>query len=225
MAKKPSTSSLDRADIVDFVVDDRTPEETKAIYNTWASSYEEDLAAQKYKAPNIMAQFINTELQIKKDAVILDCGSGTGLLGVQLKNLGYTCIDALDYSDEMMSEAKKKKLYRRHFLEKVAKNSKLTLKDAEYDVVALCGCLMPGHIMPDALPEVARLLKPNGRLMWIHRTLDHYEGKSVQFLETQFTATLQSLCRQFRLEIVVRKKVQEYRAKCDGQIFALKKKS
>lgn len=224
MAKKPSTSSLDRSDIVDFVVDDRTTEETRAIYNSWAPNYEEDMTLQKYKAPSIMAHFINQEQQIKKDAVILDVGCGTGLLGVQLKDLGYNYIDALDYSEEMMSEAKKKSIYKRHFLEKVAKNNKLTLKDAEYDVVALCGCLMPGHIMPDALPELARLLKPNGRLMWIHRTLDHYESKSEQFLETRFTATLQALCRQFRMEIAVRKKVQDYRAKCDGQIFALKKK-
>ncbi|XP_077495469.1 uncharacterized protein LOC144106502 isoform X2 [Amblyomma americanum] len=224
MAKKPSTSSLDRSDIVDFVVDDRSPEETKAIYNNWATNYEEDMAMQKYKAPSIMAHFINQELQVKKDAVILDVGCGTGLLGVQLKNLGYSYIDALDYSEEMMTESKKKNIYRRHFLEKVYKNNQLPLTDGEYDVVALCGCLMPGHIMPDALPEVARLLKPGGRLMWIHRTLDHYESKSEQFLETRFTGTLQSLCRQFRMEIVVRKKVQDYRLKCDGQIFALKKK-
>ncbi|XP_037554949.2 uncharacterized protein LOC119431539 [Dermacentor silvarum] len=84
MAKKPSTSSLDRSDIVDFVVDDRTTEETRAIYNSWATNYEEDMALQKYKAPSIMAHFINQELQIKKDAVILDVGCGTGLLGVQV---------------------------------------------------------------------------------------------------------------------------------------------
>ncbi|XP_077495712.1 methyltransferase-like protein 27 [Amblyomma americanum] len=224
MAKKPSTSSLDRSDVADFVVDDRSPEETKAIYNNWASNYEEDMALQKYKAPNIMAHFINQELQVKKDAVIIDVGCGTGLLGVELKNLGYSYIDGLDYSDGMMAEAIKKNIYRRRFIERVSKSGKLPLKDGEYDVVALCGCLMPGHIMPDALPEVARLLKPNGRLMWIHRTLDHYESKSEQFLETRFTGTLQSLCRQFRMEIVVRKKVQDYRLKCDGQIFALKKK-
>ncbi|XP_070376872.1 methyltransferase-like protein 27 [Dermacentor albipictus] len=224
MAKKASTGSLDRSDLVDFVVDDRTADETRAIYNSWANNYEEDMALQKYKAPSIMAHFINQELQVKKDALILDVGCGTGLLGVQLKNLGYSYMDALDYSEEMMSEAKKKNLYQRHFLEKVSKNKKLPLRDGEYDVVALCGCLMPGHIMPDALPEVARLLKPNGRLMWVHRTLDYYESKSEQFLETRFTGTLQALCRQFRMEIVVRKKVQEYRLRCDGQIFALKKK-
>nr|XP_037273066.1 ubiquinone biosynthesis O-methyltransferase-like [Rhipicephalus microplus] len=172
-----------------------------------------------------MAHFFKEELQVKKNAAILDVGCGTGLLGVQLNKLGYSTMDALDYSEEMMSEAKKKSIYKRHFLEKVAKNNKLTIKDADYDVVTLCGSLMPGHIMPDALPEVARLVKPNGRLMWINRTLDAYESKSEQFLEAHFTGTLQSLCRQFRMEIVVRKKVQDYRNNCDGQIFALKKKA
>ncbi|XP_029831690.2 methyltransferase-like protein 27 [Ixodes scapularis] len=224
MAKMPSTSSLDRSDIVDFVVDDRTPEETKAIYNSWASNYEEDMSMQKYRAPNIMAHFINQELKIKKDAIILDVGCGTGLLGVQLKNLGYSLIDALDYSEEMMGEAKKKCVYKRHFLEKVARNSKIPLRDGEYDVVVLCGSLMPGHIMPDALHELGRLVRSSGYLMWIHRTLDHYEHKSEQFLEARFTATLHTLCKQLRMELVVRKKIQDYRFKSDGQIFALKKK-
>ncbi|KAL3187669.1 hypothetical protein MRX96_024705 [Rhipicephalus microplus] len=225
MAKQASTSSLDRNDLVDFVVDDRTPKETRAIYNSWAPNYEEDMTMQKYEAPGLMAHFFKEELQVKKDASILDVGCGTGLLGVQLKNLGYSTMDALDYSEEMMSEAKKKSIYKRHFLEKVAKNNKLTIKDADYDVVTLCGSLMSGHIMPDALPEVARLVKPNGRLVWINRTLDAYESKSEQFLEAHFTGTLQSLCLQFGMEIVVRKKVQDYQNNCDGQIFALKKKA
>ncbi|KAK8763709.1 hypothetical protein V5799_033684 [Amblyomma americanum] len=105
----------------------------------------------------------------------------------------------------MMAEAIKKNIYRRRFIERVSKSGKLPLKDG----------------VPCATDfECAA----NGRLMWIHRTLDHYESKSEQFLETRFTGTLQSLCRQFRMEIVVRKKVQDYRLKCDGQIFALKKK-
>ncbi|XP_064485193.1 uncharacterized protein LOC135397523 [Ornithodoros turicata] len=224
MAKKPSTSSLDRSDIVDFVVDDRAPEETKAIYNSWAPNYEEDMTVQKYKAPAIIAQFISQELKSPKTAAILDVGCGTGLLGVQLKSLGYSTMDGLDYSDEMLAEAKKKALYKRHFLEKVAKGFKLPMRDAEYDLVVLCGSLMPGHIMPDALPELARLVRTGGYLTWIHRTLDHYEHKSEQFLESRFTATLQALCKQQRMDLVVRKKVQDYRCKSDGQIFALKKK-
>lgn len=44
----------------------------------------QDMNMQKYKAPNIMAHFINQELKMKKDAIILDVGCGTGLLGVQV---------------------------------------------------------------------------------------------------------------------------------------------
>lgn len=45
--------------------------------------FPQDMSMQKYRAPNIMAHFINQELKIKKDAIILDVGCGTGLLGVQ----------------------------------------------------------------------------------------------------------------------------------------------
>lgn len=57
----------------------------------------------------------------------------------QLKNLGYSLIDALDYSEEMMSEAKKKSVYKRLFLEKVTKSNRLPLKDgmSSSDQIAL----------------------------------------------------------------------------------------
>lgn len=46
----------------------------------------QDMHMHKYKAPNIMSQFIEQELKVKKDAAILDVGSGTGLLGVQVNS-------------------------------------------------------------------------------------------------------------------------------------------
>ena len=42
---------------------------------------------------------------------IIDAGAGTGLIGVELKKLGYTNLCALDISAEMLREAKKKEVY------------------------------------------------------------------------------------------------------------------
>ena len=42
---------------------------------------------------------------------IIDAGAGTGLVGEALAKLGYTNMDALDISQEMLDEAEKKKVY------------------------------------------------------------------------------------------------------------------
>ena len=44
---------------------------------------------------------------------IIDAGAGTGLAGEELFKLGYTNIDALDISQEMLNEAKKKNVYKK----------------------------------------------------------------------------------------------------------------
>ena len=48
-----------------------------------------------------------SELNLPKEAKILDCGAGTGLLSYFLQPLGYANIDALDGCEKMLEKAKK----------------------------------------------------------------------------------------------------------------------
>ena len=52
----------------------------------------------------------------KDDLKIIDVGAGTGLIGIELQNLGYSNLHALDISPEMLKEAKKRNIYKRLFL-------------------------------------------------------------------------------------------------------------
>jgi ubiquinone/menaquinone biosynthesis C-methylase UbiE len=49
----------------------------------------------------------------KDEIKIMDAGAGTGSVGVELGKLGYTNLHALDISQEMLDEAKKKTCIRR----------------------------------------------------------------------------------------------------------------
>ena len=49
----------------------------------------------------------------KDEIKIMDARAGTGNVGVELSKLGYTNLHALDISQEMLNEAKKKKVYKK----------------------------------------------------------------------------------------------------------------
>ncbi len=79
--------------------------ETKALYRDWASTYDETmLDGLSYLTPSRTAQLLADAVE-NKSARILDVGSGTGLAGENLAELGYTNIDALDYSADMLGIA------------------------------------------------------------------------------------------------------------------------
>ena len=49
--------------------------------------------------------------KFESHAFTLDVAAGTSILGLELNKLGYTYIDALDMSQEMINRAKNKKVY------------------------------------------------------------------------------------------------------------------
>ncbi|TVR85770.1 MAG: hypothetical protein EA428_15290 [Spirochaetaceae bacterium] len=69
-------------------------------YKSWAGDYDSDLLGSfGYVAHIASARALDRALETQTNAVILDAGSGTGLVGEELKKLGYTTMDALDYRD------------------------------------------------------------------------------------------------------------------------------
>ena len=51
----------------------------------------------------------------RKELNLIDIGSGTGLVGVELYKNGFTCVDALDPSDAMIKASRDKGVYRNLF--------------------------------------------------------------------------------------------------------------
>ncbi|XP_038061163.1 uncharacterized protein LOC119731934 [Patiria miniata] len=77
---------------------------------------------------------------------LLDCASGTGLLGQELKKRGFLRIDALDTSKESLDYSRKKQVYTNYFY--------------TYDGICMCAAMGKAHVRPDCFPELVRITKP-----------------------------------------------------------------
>jgi predicted TPR repeat methyltransferase len=80
-------------------------------YNQWADHYDADLAQHNYRTPERVAQALLRHLS-DLHAPILDFACGTGLSGQALHHAGFSCIDGVDLSEKMLSQALKKGVYR-----------------------------------------------------------------------------------------------------------------
>ena len=137
-----------------------TSEELLKYYQDWTkkNKYNQDMVNWKYTAPQ------ETVLVLKKYALnnkykILDAGCGTGLVGIELKKCGYSDIDGVDFSQDML-DLVPQDIYKK--IEKVDLNKPLKFKANMYDVVMCVGTFTYGHVKPQALDELIRITKNGG---------------------------------------------------------------
>ncbi|MGX5804412.1 class I SAM-dependent DNA methyltransferase [Bradyrhizobium sp. Arg314] len=137
------------------------------LYRGWASAFDLDQGRVGYCGPMIVAELAGAVqtayLARERNAIaILDAGCGTGLVGVELKRLGFRLIDGFDLSEEMAEKARQTGVYRQARGE-VDLNGRLSAySSASYDLTVCCGVLTLGHVRPDGLRELARVTRPNG---------------------------------------------------------------
>ena len=135
-------------------------EELMDAYKSWATNYDADtVEAFGYVAHIASAKALDETLD-RKDAYILDAGCGTGLVGEELARMGYTRMDALDYSKEMLDEAETKKVYERHIQADLSKP--LDMEDNRYDAIVCTGTFTYGHVKAEAFDELVRITRPGG---------------------------------------------------------------
>ena len=95
-----------------------------------------------------------------KNIKILDVGAGTGGIGEMLKSRGYTNVDALDISQEMLNVAASKNLYKKLICAPLTDTHMKEIETAEYDVVLCGGVIAYGQTPPGAIEQCARFVKP-----------------------------------------------------------------
>jgi predicted TPR repeat methyltransferase len=135
-------------------------EELMDAYKDWATDYDSDTVDRfGYVAHVATADALERSMDAK-DAYILDAGCGTGLVGIELAQKGYVKMDALDYSKEMLDEAERKKVYRRHIQADLSKP--LDIDVDCYDAVVCTGTFTYGHVKAEAFDELVRITKPEG---------------------------------------------------------------
>lgn len=96
----------------------------------------------------------------KDEIEIIDAGAGTGMLGIELQKLGYNNLHALDISQDMLNEAKKKKVPYRKFICAPLSDQRISeIETGEFDALASAGTLVKAHVRACAFVEMIRMVK------------------------------------------------------------------
>lgn len=145
---------------LDKVYTAKNHEQLMDAYKDWASDYDTDTVERfGYVAHVASAEALDNVLD-SHTALILDAGCGTGLVGEELVKRGYTKMDALDYSKEMLDEAARKNIYQRHIQADLSKP--LDIENDLYDAIVCTGTFTYGHVKAHAFDELIRITKPGG---------------------------------------------------------------
>lgn len=168
--------------------------ETKDFYSQWAATYDEELVDGRGYAMPLRCRAAFAEHVTDTTTPVIDLGCGTGLLGRELAALGFGTIDGIDYSPEMLDQARQLGIYRD--LWSADLNDPLDIAEGAYGAVAAMGVFSFGHVYADALEEMCRILTPGGMLIIGVNEVFVGEGTLVPKLEALEAAGV--------IEIVVR---------------------
>ncbi|XP_071823768.1 methyltransferase-like protein 27 [Apostichopus japonicus] len=156
----------------------------KELYDSWVPSYDKDLINNhKYIGPSKVSAVFADHCPIK-DASILDCGAGTGLVGEKLHALGFTNISGLDISQKSLDVAAQKGLYKKLVCAQVGKEN-MPFNDDEFDGLVCSGCMVPSHMSPSCFREWVRVVKPGGIIALVMRRayVELLEGEEEYFYD------------------------------------------
>jgi MFS family permease len=139
----------------------------RSEYDRIATAYDAELVDDMgYRAPAAVASVVRR--LVPTDARILDVGAGTGLLGEELAEAGFSRIDALDLSPAMLTEAGRKRVYLD--LREGRLGDPLAYDSASYDGVVAAGVLTVGHAPASCLDELVRITRRGGHVIFSLRT-------------------------------------------------------
>ena len=127
-------------------------------YDNWASDYESDLVNEMDYVAHIDAARIFSETLIDKNCRILDVACGTGLVGEELRRLGYHQVDGTDFSGEMLKFSKQRAVYQQLFQHDFTGPLKIP---GQYDAVICVGMFSFSIPKITAMIHVSRAAKPD----------------------------------------------------------------
>lgn len=159
------------------------PEATRDLYDAWSSSYDAEVQDNGYATPARVAEALRAHSP-DPDRAILDFGCGTGLSGMALRAAGFTRIDGVDISRDMMARAPAG-LYRA--LDQIAPGEIVKDTTTDYAAIAAIGVVGAGAAPLEVLDGLLGALTPGGLLGFSfndHTLADPaYEARIDSYLE------------------------------------------
>jgi ubiquinone/menaquinone biosynthesis C-methylase UbiE len=147
-----------------------TKSNTQNLYDRIADVHNLALRLNGYR--DSVAKYLRSlDLKITEDSLVLDAGSGTGIVTMSLQDAGYkpkrTIAFDLSFNSLRLSRdqfRKDKKTDARRISTTQGNVLKLPFADETFDVIITCGVLeyVP---LDDGLKELARVLKPEAKLV------------------------------------------------------------
>lgn len=152
--RKPRLSMFERARRL------ASPGEALSLYRAWARDYDRDVyGALRFTGTARIAALLAEHAPNRSQRVI-DLGCGTGAAGEALRRLGFEHLDGLDLSPDMLAVARTKSVY--DALTAADLLQPLPFDDASYDAAISAGTFTTGHVGAGAVPEIVRIVRPNG---------------------------------------------------------------
>ena len=180
--EKPSGPNLDAA------YDLKSPDDSRRLYRDWAETYDQQFAAESgYRFPEVAARGYLAE---EGAWPAIDVGCGTGLVAEFLPESAI--IDGLDISPEMLAQARSKGRYRA-LVEADLTKPLAAIADGSYDGLISSGTFTHGHVGPEALHELLRILR-RGALVVL-------TANETYMAKTDFRSVLDGLVAQGRVTI------------------------
>ncbi len=148
---------------VQWVYSARNNQELADRYDQWAKDYDRDLEEDfgwsgPLRTSQVFARYVPTEGRV------LDAGAGTGLVGQILSGMGYGNLVAMDLSQGMLEESRKKGVYRE--LHQMVMGEPLDFATGAFDAVISVGVLTLGHAPASSLDELVRVTKSGGYIVF-----------------------------------------------------------
>jgi len=125
------------------------------------------------------------------------------LLGAEVGKHGYELVDGLDSSLGMLGQARKQNIYRDYILAMVEELGSIPINDETYDVVMSSNGFAPGQIYPSAIPEILRVLRPGGYLIWTMREGYHHKSQRFALLDAEISDLTKTGCAELVMGPVV----------------------
>ncbi|XP_076304397.1 methyltransferase-like protein 27 [Tachypleus tridentatus] len=207
-------------EFINSFIKEEDAKKTVEAYSRSVDVYEKGMGNAKHKGALLTVEsFLKLGFDI--NTRIVDIGAGTGALAKLLYPAGYRNIDAIDGSERMLERAKEQNLYQNYILSIVGHGHILPIEDDTYEVMLMSAVFCPGHMGTDAFPELIRIMKSGGIIIWAMRAPHLYADMSEKYRDGRFEADVEEMVQKGKWRYYNPSRTISYFHNHEGVIFTM----